>query len=57
MSVTMSVLRTKLVDNPAALWGVSIALGVVVGLLTSSLFGVGLFLVLPVAVQWILRRA
>jgi hypothetical protein len=57
MSVTMSVLRTKLDGNPAALWGVSIALAVVVGLLTSSLFGVGLFLVLPAAVQWILRRA
>jgi hypothetical protein len=57
MSLTMSVLRTKLVGNTAALWGVSIALAIVVGLLTSSVFGFGLFLVLPGAVQWMLRRA
>jgi len=53
----MSVLRTRILANSAALWGVSVALAVGVGLLTSSLFGVGLFLVLPGAVQWMLRRA
>lgn len=50
-------LSRTLADRPAALWGASIALAVGFGLLTSSLFGVGLFLILPGAVQWLVRRA
>ncbi len=44
------------IDRPAVLWGVSIAAALVLGVLTSSIFGVGLFLVLPGAVQWLMRR-
>jgi hypothetical protein len=35
---------------------VSLVLGVVVWVLTSSLLGIGLFLVLPSLVTWIARR-
>ncbi|MEA2220159.1 MAG: hypothetical protein QOJ35_2785 [Solirubrobacteraceae bacterium] len=46
----------RLLDRPAAVIAVSVVLALVVGVLTSSLFGIGLFLVLPSAVAWIARR-
>jgi len=47
---------SNLSERPALLWGVSIAAAIAFGVLTSSVLGVGLFLVLPGAVQWMLRR-
>jgi hypothetical protein len=46
----------RMLDRPGAVIVVSVVLALVVGLLTSSLFGIGLFLVLPSAVAWIARR-
>jgi hypothetical protein len=46
----------RFIDRPGALIGVSLVLALVVGILTSSLFGIGLFLVLPSAVAWLARR-
>jgi type IV secretory pathway TrbD component len=46
----------RLADRPGALIAVSVVLALVVGFLTSSLFGVGLFLVLPSVVAWLARR-
>jgi uncharacterized protein YqhQ len=51
----MSTLQ-RFIDRPGALIAVSLVLAVVVGVLTSSLFGIGLFLVLPSAVAWFARR-
>ena len=48
--------RQTIMTRPAALWAVSIAAALLVGLMTSSLFGVGLFLVLPGVVLWLMRR-
>jgi hypothetical protein len=49
------VIRNVL-DRPGGLFAVSVVVALVVGLLTSSLLGFGLFLVLPSAVAWLLRR-
>jgi hypothetical protein len=46
----------RFIDRPGALIAVSVVLALVVGMLTSSLLGVGLFLVIPSAVAWIARR-
>jgi hypothetical protein len=46
----------RFLDRPGALIGVSVVLALVVGVLTSSFLGIGLFLVLPSAVAWIARR-
>ncbi|MEA2149923.1 MAG: hypothetical protein QOD69_1753 [Solirubrobacteraceae bacterium] len=46
----------RIVDRPAGLIAVSIVLAVVVGLLTSSVLGVGVFLVVPSLVTWLARR-
>ena len=54
-SDAMSTLQ-RFIDRPGALIAVSLVLAVVVGVLTSSLFGIGLFLVLPSAVAWFARR-
>jgi hypothetical protein len=43
-------------DRPGALIGVSIVLAIVVGLITSSLLGFGIFLFLPSVVMWLARR-
>ncbi|HEV7884819.1 MAG: hypothetical protein QOJ85_949 [Solirubrobacteraceae bacterium] len=43
-------------DRPGAVIGVSIVLAIVVGLLTSSLLGFGIFLFLPSVVMWLARR-
>lgn len=51
----MNAYRT-ITDRPVVLWGISIAAAIVFGLLTSSVFGIGLFLILPGAVQWLMRR-
>jgi hypothetical protein len=51
----MSTLH-RLLDRPAGLIVASLVLAVVVGLMTSSLFGFGLFLFLPSAVTWLARR-
>jgi hypothetical protein len=46
----------RFADRPWALIAVSFVVALVVGVLTSSLLGIGLFLVLPSAVAWIARR-
>jgi hypothetical protein len=46
----------RFIDRPGALIAVSVVLALVVGMLTSSLLGVGVFLVIPSAVAWIARR-
>jgi hypothetical protein len=46
----------RFIDRPGALIAVSLVLGVVVWVLTSSLLGIGLFLILPSLVTWIARR-
>jgi hypothetical protein len=51
----MSTLH-RFIDRPGALVAVSLVLALVVGVLTSSLLGVGLFLVLPSAVARLARR-
>jgi hypothetical protein len=51
----MSFFR-NLLDRPGGLLAVSVLLAIAVGLLTSSLFGFGVFLVLPSAVVWLARR-
>ena len=51
----MSTLN-HLIDRPGALIAVSLLLALAVGLLTSSLLGIGLFLVIPSAIAWIARR-
>jgi hypothetical protein len=43
-------------DRPGPVIGVSIVLAIVVGLLTSSLLGFGIFLFLPSVVMWLARR-
>ena len=48
--------HNRLADRPGALITVSVVPALAVGLLTSSLFGVGLFLILPSAVAWRARR-
>jgi uncharacterized protein YqhQ len=53
--MSTSSLRS-IVDRPAGLIGVSIVLAIVVGLLTSSVLGVGVFLVVPSVVTWLARR-
>jgi hypothetical protein len=45
-----------LLDRPGALIAVSIVLAVVVGLITSSLLGFGIFVFLPSLVMWLARR-
>lgn len=52
----MNNVRSAILDSPAVLWGASLGLAVLIGLVTSSLFGVGLFLILPSAVAWLVRR-
>ena len=47
---------TRFLDRPGGLLIVSIALAVVIGLLTSSLLGFGLFLILPSVVARLFRR-
>ena len=46
----------RLLDRPGGLLAVSIVLAVVVGLATSSLFGFGLFLIVPSVVARLFRR-
>jgi high-affinity Fe2+/Pb2+ permease len=46
----------QLLDRPGALIAVSIVLAVVVGLITSSLLGFGIFIFLPSLVMWLARR-
>jgi hypothetical protein len=46
----------EFLDRPGAVIGVSIVLAIVVGLLTSSLLGFGIFLFLPSVVMWLARR-
>jgi hypothetical protein len=46
----------RLLDRPGGLILISFAAAVVVGLLTSSLLGFGLFLVVPSLVERLLRR-
>jgi hypothetical protein len=46
----------RLIDRRGGLIAVSVVLALVVGILTSSLLGVGLFLVVPSAVAWLARR-
>jgi hypothetical protein len=46
----------RFLDRRGALIAVSAALALVVGVLTSSLLGVGVFLFLPSVVAWIARR-
>jgi hypothetical protein len=46
----------RVLDRRAVLIAVSVVLALVVGLLTSSLLGIGLFLVLPSIVAWVARR-
>jgi uncharacterized protein YqhQ len=48
--------RRRLIDRPGGLIAVSLVLALVVGLLTSSLLGFGLFLIVPSAVARLLRR-
>jgi hypothetical protein len=55
MPATRPDLR-RLLDRRGGLLAVSIVLAVVVGLLTSSLLGFGLFLVFPSLVARLLRR-
>jgi hypothetical protein len=52
----MQSLRLTLLNNTAALYAASIVVAILVGVLTSSLFGFGLFLLVPSAVAWLLRR-
>ncbi|MEA2187177.1 MAG: hypothetical protein QOK16_2188 [Solirubrobacteraceae bacterium] len=47
---------SQFLDRPGALIGVSIVLAIVLGLLTSSLLGFGIFLFLPSVVMWLARR-
>jgi hypothetical protein len=51
----MSTLN-RFLDRPGALIGVSIVLAIVVGLLTSSLLGFGIFIFLPSVVMGLARR-
>ena len=46
----------RFLARPGGLIATSIVLALVVGLVTSSLFGFGLFLVVPSAVAWMARR-
>jgi uncharacterized protein YqhQ len=46
----------RLLDRPGGLLAASLVLAVVVGLLTSSLLGFGVFLVVPSLVARLLRR-
>jgi hypothetical protein len=46
----------RVLDRRGALIAVSVVLALVVGLLTSSLLGIGLFLFLPSIVAWVARR-
>jgi hypothetical protein len=46
----------RFIDRPGGLIAVSLVLAIVVGVLTSSLLGIGLFLVIPSAVAWLARR-
>jgi uncharacterized protein YqhQ len=46
----------RLLDHPAGLLAASLVLAIVVGLLTSSLLGFGVFLILPSLVAQLLRR-
>jgi hypothetical protein len=52
----MSALH-RFLNRPGGLLAASILLALVVGLLTSSLLGFGLFLLVPSAVAWLARRA
>ena len=55
MPATRSFLH-RILDRPGGLLAVSLVLAVVVGLVTSSLLGFGLFLVFPSLVARLLRR-
>jgi uncharacterized protein YqhQ len=46
----------RLLDHPGGLLAASLVLAIVVGLLTSSLLGFGVFLILPSLVARLLRR-
>jgi uncharacterized protein YqhQ len=46
----------RIVERPAGLIAVSVVLAIVIGLLTSSLFGVAVFLIVPSMVAWLARR-
>jgi hypothetical protein len=46
----------RLIDRPGILIAVTLVLALVVGVLTSSLLGIGLFLVVSSAVAWMARR-
>jgi uncharacterized protein YqhQ len=46
----------RLVDRPAGLIAVSVVLAIVIGVLTSSILGVAVFLVIPSVVAWLARR-
>jgi uncharacterized protein YqhQ len=51
----MQTLR-RLLDRPGGLLAASVVLALAVGLLTSSLLGFGLFLIVPSAVARLVRR-
>ena len=51
----MPTLR-RLIDRPGGLIAASLVLALVVGLLTSSLLGFGLFLIVPSVVARLVRR-
>jgi uncharacterized protein YqhQ len=46
----------RVLDHPGGLLAASLVLAIVVGLLTSSLLGFGVFLILPSLVARLLRR-
>jgi hypothetical protein len=55
LSLMFSSLR-HILDRPGGLLAVSIVLALIVGLLTSSLLGFGLFLLVPSVVARLFRR-
>jgi uncharacterized protein YqhQ len=56
MSTPLQLTLRRVVDRPGGLLAASVVLALAVGLLTSSLLGFGLFLIVPSVVGRLFRR-